>query len=249
MSESSPSHPIPLWALDAYLAGVLTPAGLDLADQATQEALAALRQENEQLTAVLFRLHCPDPGRLLNYQWGLAGVEERQVITNHLLRCPHCAADALQLGPEAVDRPAAGGLAQLLEDWRARFKRFIARPLPPHLAPVPLRHALAHKQESHQPGEGVFVDSRTHAFAVVELEDAAIILTQWHNADGRCTVQGQLLGIEPEQAAVLGDEGLLATTPIGEAGIFQFSDLPSRRLVTFCFSSPTLEIYVPLYHP
>lgn len=252
MSDSSTSKPVPMWALDAHLDGVSTPAGRPAEHETTRQTLDALRQENARLTAALFRLHCPEPDRLLNVQWGLAGTTETQVITSHLLRCPYCAADAAQLGPETIAQPTAGALAQLLADWRTRFQRWVARPLSPHLVPAPLRQALRDAEEKegegvwHTPEGGVFVDTRTHTFTVEGLEDAAIILTQWRNADGRCTVQGQLLGIaSPVEAAVVGDEGLLATATLGEASIFHWADLPPAQPYTFCFSSPTLEIYVP----
>ena len=50
-----------------------------------------------QLTARLYRLDCPTPVELGDYQLGLLPIEQKRSVAAHLVECPHCASEYAQL--------------------------------------------------------------------------------------------------------------------------------------------------------
>ena len=61
------------------------------------ERATALDQVQRKLTARLYRVDCPPPEALGEYQLGMLATEQRVSVARHLMSCPHCRQELEQL--------------------------------------------------------------------------------------------------------------------------------------------------------
>lgn len=108
------------WELEMLLEGEGTPemeAAL-AASPADQARLAALMDQTRALQAALFRVTCPAPLELGEYELGLLEAPRRVAVAAHLDECPHCAEEleGLTAALQAAVRPPAttGGLRRIV---------------------------------------------------------------------------------------------------------------------------------------
>jgi hypothetical protein len=129
MNESSCSHPSPLTDADLLMA---------LDDQANPEVTMHLSQcpacqerarrlsgLQHALTSSLYRIDCPAPLELGEYQMGLLPAGQSVMIARHASICPHCAQEIVTLlgfmaQPEPLAQPSP------LETARARLRVLVA---------------------------------------------------------------------------------------------------------------------------
>lgn len=64
---------------------------------ACQAQLTALAQREHRLTTAFYRLLCPSPLLLGEYQLKLLSTAEQATIADHLAQCPHCTEEVAQL--------------------------------------------------------------------------------------------------------------------------------------------------------
>lgn len=86
-------------ALLAYLAGDADAAITAHLAECTecQQRAAALASLEQRLTATLYRLACPSPLELGEYQLNLLSAADTRAVAAHLNQCPHCAAEIATL--------------------------------------------------------------------------------------------------------------------------------------------------------
>lgn len=231
------------WHLDAYVDGI-APAEIAAHVEncsACQQKVVAIRKENHQLNVSLFRYNCPDPDKLLNYQWGLLNDEDALQLSVHLARCPYCSQESQQLAPsEAEDQPASWAEQAIQKFFEKKLRLFVAHLSPYQLSPV--RHS--------EPEVAVVrgQSPTTQVYTITEL-DLDVILNRWIENDRTYILQGQLLGIKPDQlkefqVGLLQDDKQLATSPLTDAGVFKFSAIKSGNY-NLCFYTEQVQFYIP----
>lgn len=120
-----------------YLDGLTEGGGNPMIESEYHERLSQLRQQQQQLRQLLYRIECPSTMFIGEYQAGLLSAESRNQFEQHLTVCPHCSRelaairrfmaqvgpdlkDVLFAPPEKVARPLL--LARLLSSaaWQVR---------------------------------------------------------------------------------------------------------------------------------
>ena len=94
----------------SYLDG-LTDEGVNpFVESEYHERLSQLRQQQQQLQQLFYRMACPNTMIIGEYQAGLLAAESRNQFEQHLTLCPHCSRELAamrrfmaQLGPELKD--------------------------------------------------------------------------------------------------------------------------------------------------
>jgi hypothetical protein len=86
---------MPVEALVAYAFGEASPevAAHVAACPACQTAAADYTEMQREIGGRLFRLDCPTPHRLGEYELRLLPAEEQTLVAGHVRDCPHCAAE------------------------------------------------------------------------------------------------------------------------------------------------------------
>lgn len=248
MTHNEHGLPHPEWELDAYRKGDVAArvAARITGDRRAAEALAALQREDALFAATLYRITCPAPAQLLNFQWDMLEADARAVVAAHVADCPHCMAEALELAPEAAANIETD-VGTFIDKMLARLKIYVGRPQQgtPRVAPV--RQARDDAVEPETPAADMPVgdNTQTFTFAVSDL-DCDVILTRWRNPDGTLSLQGQLLG-EPELLAVpvhvraIADSRVLQSTTLDEAGTFRLEAIPAAPF-KLCFQSDAVTV-------
>ncbi|MCL4265796.1 MAG: hypothetical protein KJ069_21460 [Anaerolineae bacterium] len=134
--------PIEPWQVDAFLDGIYDEQVEKYIIEHGEAALqmAAIKDFDERMTALLYRVSCPETDALLNYQWGLLDEEESALIATHIAECAECQTEALALAVPAAttEKPSVtavikGKLPALSESLRT----FIGRLIPEEQVLVP----------------------------------------------------------------------------------------------------------------
>lgn len=229
------------WHLDAYVDG-FAPSDVmaHIEDCPTcRQKVAAIRKENDRLKTSLFRYNCPDTDQLLNYQWGLLPVEESLRVSTHLIKCSYCLQESQQLSPPLLEKQPeqkAGYITSKLQNFRLHIA---------HLAPYQLS-VVRHSEPELTVIRGQ--SPITQVYKIAEL-DMDIVLNHWLENDKTYFLQGQLLGIKPDQLVVfqvslLQDNEQLITSNLTDAGVFKFPSVKSGNY-HLCFYTEQVQFYIP----
>lgn len=244
MNECTIPNELEAWKLDAYVDGLSLPeVNIHLEKcPACRRKLDEIRQENDLFSMALSRLQCPDTDQLLNYSWNLLDEETSLLIAVHLAKCPHCMAESERLAPSTIKEQTNDALSSLsIAELGQRVRLFVAQLLPPH----PLSAVRFDRQMPLTTRGQV---SSTKIYAIAEL-DLDIVLDCWMEADQTCTVQGQLLGVKPEQiesfqVSLLKDQTRVVTQPLSNAGVFTISSVKPDRY-DLCFHTEQVQFCIP----
>lgn len=192
-----------------------------------------------RLTTQLYRVICPSPLELGEYQLGVLSTAQAQVLAQHLAECPHCAREAAQL------------------------KDYLAE-LAPALEPSPLERikerarVLVARLVSGGPGVGLFEQpALTPAYAGVrgeerepylyQAEDIQVVVEVQDDAEqpDRKVVLGLVIGAKPGElkAHLWQADQRAAVVPVDELGNFVILDLApgSYELI---LSGTEVEIHI-----
>jgi hypothetical protein len=163
-----------------------------------------------QLRAHLYRRTCPDTLTLGEYSLGMLPSDEMLSIANHLVECPHCAAESrgyTKFFAEPDTPPAARGML-------ATVRRLIALPL---VAPRP---ALAGLRGAGNTETAAYTADGINIFVSVQRESR-----------GRDFVLAGMLqpagmpGQENAKARLFDGDRLLQSEPIDDLGSFFFGGI------------------------
>lgn len=196
---------------------------------------ATIEQIDNKLSAILFRLDCPEPEVLLNYQWGLLEEEETLVVAAHLAECLHCTREAIQLAPPTNQGQTLSSLS--FETMKEKLRLFVGHlvPLNPILSSVRGHVATQTKMRGYASTNKVYI--------VDELE-WHVTISHYLEKDETYTLQGQLLGqMETFKASLLRENAPIATVDLNETGVFVFS-LISTGSYTLCFHTPQVKVFI-----
>ena len=162
------------------------------------------------LLSQLFRRSCPPSVTIGEFALGALAGEDARAVAEHLLECPHCAAErrsfaAFLAEPDELPQPE-GTVSRVL-------RRLLARPLEP-LAP-----AAALRGEE---------DEETASYATGGF-DLTIGVQQAARGSGRVVVGLLQEGMEPGSGAavrLLSGDRLLQSTSVDDLGNFILEDVP-----------------------
>lgn len=239
---------IEYWQLEAYVDGERTPDVVQHLKHcsACRDETVLLERTNAQLSALLFRLRCPDPEALLNYQWGLLPEKQALVIAAHLSECSHCYTEANRLHPPVLStskETTAKDINSVTGIFGQKLRLLVAQLLPgdPMLAPV---RSAKSELDSGTRGPA----STTDIYAVEEL-DWDIVLSYLVQSNATYTLQGQLLGVSAEQvnafkASLVHDDTVIGTVDLNEVGVFEFASLSTGEY-TLCFHTEQVKVCIP----
>ncbi len=176
--------------------------------------VAAYARAQKRLRRVLFRLECPPPETLADYELGRVSAEERVAFARHVVECPRCREELETLRRFMADQPPATARPGL----RERFRRVLAAPLA-----APLRPALATLRGADEGGLPTFSADGFRIKLTLNVEAGAsrttVIGLVWHNEDPAADVAGE--------ARLVADSAVAQTTPIDELGNFTFESVAS----------------------
>lgn len=185
-----------------------------------------------QLTTRLYRIICPDPLSLGEYQIDLLPSAQNKQIKQHLKHCPHCRQEIINLenylpDPLLDHRPS---LSQRIKIWIA--ERVSPEPMPA-LTGMP---AFALRGEAEDAGPLFYQAGDVQL--TLEIRDDP-------EHPGYKTILGLVLGTAlSEMAAHLWQEGRpLATNQVDELGNFIFSQLAAGQY-ELILAGPDMEIHV-----
>lgn len=240
MSECISPYTIEPWQLEAYVDGARDPVVVQHLTRcaACRQQIARYEQEEAQLSTGLFRLSCPEPGELLNYEWGLLNEKQSLSIGVHLAECIHCRQEASQLA-----FPHTLPLTDADDNGSPRLRLLVARLLPQNMMPAGVRSA---ETEAQLAARGR--PPTTKIYVVDEL-GWDITLTIWPEKGGTFTVQGQLLGVAADQvesfkASLSGEKTTIAEASLNEVGVFKLSAV-SPGNYTLSFETSQVKVYIP----
>ncbi len=130
------------WQLDAFLDGVYDEQveKYILEHDEAAKQMAAFKDFDTRMMALLHRESCPETDALLNYQWGLLDEEESVLIAAHIAECAECEMEAMALAmPQTVTEKSS--LSVTIKDklpaWGESLRTFIARLIPEEQVLVP----------------------------------------------------------------------------------------------------------------
>lgn len=191
-----------------------------------------MRQWQISLGARLFRAACPPSLEIGEYHLGLLSPERQLAVAQHLLDCPHCAAELADLRGFVADLgplPQAGPLAQARKQAQSFFARLVgggstAQPL-----------ALGLRGDEAAP-------------LIFEAGDAQIILEVVEDCEqaGRQTIVGLLIGLDDASVftARLWQAGQpSAASAVDSLGNFTFAGL-APATYDLILSSPAQDIHM-----
>lgn len=190
--------------------------------------------ENE-LTAALYRINCPDSTELGEYHLGLVGGSRAAFIDQHLNECPYCSREVAQL---------ASFLAQVESDLdfsaADRIKIWIARLAPEFPAGSgAATPALGFRGDAGETGSGRSL--------IFEAGDAQLMIdVQDDPGDAsRKSLIGLIIGVDPVglEARLWLDGRPAATAGVDDLGNFAFPDLKPGHY-ELIVTGPGMEIHV-----
>lgn len=181
----------------------------------------------DQLTAALYRVTCPEATELGEYHLALLPDKRRAIIQHHLSECPHCTRELTQL------RRYLDNLSPALDYTVAeKINLWIARLIPSgSLSGTP---ALALRGE----GEGPLTYEAGDAQLTIVIQDDP-------EQPGNKSLLGLVIGIETAglQAHLWQNATQLATTAVDELGNFALTPLAPGRY-ELILSGGDLEIHI-----
>ncbi len=221
--------------------GLATPEVTDHVRQCPhcrQKATRLVRLQ-EQLTAHLFRVACPAPEEVGEFQAGLLSRDHRAEVAQHLGECPHCALEMEQLQAYLADLSPDLEISPL-ERLKERAKVLVARlvtgggvsQLPLALAPVGIRGDEAGPAVYRAEDVEVLIEVQEDA----ERPDRKVLLGLVTGLEDAGQVQ--IIVVEPTSA------DLVANTSVDKLGNFIIPNLVPATY-DLVLSGPTLEIHIP----
>jgi hypothetical protein len=205
--------------------------------RSARQRLEGLARLTGKLTARLYRVVCPQPNELGEFQLALLPEHQQAAIQEHLTTCPHCQAELTQLQGYLADLAAdiEPSLAERIHTIIAQFVRGtlgagnLGTALPA-LAPLGIRGAISEPLVYQAEEQQIVIDLEEAASGQPELRDMLILLT------------GQTLQIATIQ--LYQDETLLAETSVDQAGNALLTDIASGEY-TMRIQSTQQEILIP----
>jgi anti-sigma factor RsiW len=219
----------------AYLDGEATAPVVAHLSQcpACRERARELAHLQARLTSHLYRLECPTPHELGEYQMGILTQAQAAAVAEHLIECPHCIAEVAQLNRYLADlsdelEPS------IVERVRVLVARLIGggtRAGTPALAP-----AMAGIR-----GE----DAEPLVYQAGDVQITIMIEPDTEQPD-RQMLLGLLVaaGTEAWQAQIWQAAQLIANAPVDPAGNFILADL-APGVYELTLHGPDLEIHIP----
>lgn len=202
----------------AYLDGNATPRVIEHLKSCAHCAaeVRSYRDAERGLRQILYRVDCPSPQTLGEYEMGLVSPTERQQIAAHVFGCDRCTDELRQLREFM-----AGGLLPVQpDDLAGTIRRIVATLLPSAVSPafVGLRGTSDGAARVYQAGNLLLAlewtaDARPGRFALVGLAMQEATMAQTDERD---------LADRPVRLIVDGTE---RTEWTDELGNFQFDDL------------------------
>jgi hypothetical protein len=194
----------------------------------------------ERLTRALYRINCPDPTELGEYQLQMISGDRAKFIKQHLAECPLCAREAAQLQDYLADLTADLEPGPL-ERVRHRLKVVVARLLDSASAsglsgPAALAPAYAGLRGAE---EGPLVYQAGELQVVIQVHEDA-------DRPGRQTIVGLVTGLSDPQGVMVhlwqaGQQ--LLTVPVDDLGNFEISDLAPAGY-ELILGGPETEIHI-----
>ncbi len=198
--------------------------------------LEEARQFELSLKARLFRIECPKPDELGDYQLARISGERIQAIEAHLTRCPHCRSELEEirtfLREEIASPPTRRPVPRRVENDRRPSRNWL-QTLATLLPPVP---------------QAVLRGASNERIIRAQTEDGTMVRLAAHVEDDRVVVQGQILGdpavwvgalVEVRQA-----DHLRVITTVLESGQFRFELASTDDLIRLKISSATGSMIV-----
>lgn len=184
----------------------------------------------DKLTAILYRVLCPDPVELGEYHLGVLDNDRRTRIKNHLDECPHCMAEVrtLQGFMEDVSRELELGLSDQVRVW-------IAERMPNLSGGGTLTPAFGLRGDEQS---GPLFYQAGEAQLTLEIQDDP-------NQPDRKSLLGLVIGVEPSelQASLFLANQLVQSSSVDELGNFGF-DLLETGSYELIINAPDVEIQV-----
>lgn len=179
----------------------------------------ALNQAQKALTARLYRVDCPSPEELGEYQLGMLAAEQRTSMARHLMTCPHCRLEVEQI-KIYLSELAPAARTSPLEQVRVLVAKLIGQGEAGERADAPgFAPAYAALRGG---GEGPIT---------LEADGVLIVLDLEAGREGSVTIQGQVAA--DDQARWTGaqveahQEGeVRMTTTVDDLGAFRLEALP-----------------------
>jgi hypothetical protein len=188
----------------------------------------------------MYRIDCPAPQELGEYQLGMLPAEQAGAVAQHLAECPHCTREVAQLEDYLADLAPDLELSPL-EHARERVRVLIARLVSGGLEGSLLAQptlAPAYAGLRGEEGEPIIYEA-DQVQVVIEVHDDP-------DRPDRMTILGLVLGLdEPASAEVhlWGADQRLASVSVEETANFVFPDLVPGHY-ELILSGPDLEIHI-----
>lgn len=204
-----------------------------------REEAHRLARLHGRLTAQLYRVICPSPVELGEYQLGVLSPAQAEVVAQHLAECPHCTREVAQLKDYLVELTPAlepSPLERIKERARVLVARLVNGGLKAGLLAQPaLAPAYAGVRGKR---EEPYLYQADDVQIAVEVQDDA-------ERPDRRVILGLIIGMEPAglEAHLWQAEQRVAVVSVDELGNFVISDLApgSYELI---LSSPEVEIHI-----
>ena len=226
-------------ALLTYIDGEARPdivAHLERCSHCRERAHRLARLQG-RLTSLLYRIECPSPLELGEYNLGILPAARMEAIAHHLDICPHCRREVAQLESylaKLAPPPEPNPLEQVVEHVRVLVARLVSGGLP---GPVALAPAYTGTRGDEPAATRVYQADNVRVIVETEAD---------MERPGHSTVLGLVIGLE----AVRGFEAHLwqtgrrvTTTSIDELGNFVIPGLLPGEY-ELILASPDLEIHI-----
>ena len=205
-----------------------------------RDEVRRLSRFQDRLTTQLYRLTCPSPGELGDYQLNVLPPDRTAAVAMHLSTCPHCAQEVVQL-KDYLSTLAPTLKPGPIEQVRNRVKVLVARlsgdgPAGGSVWQLTLGPAgMAVRGADNGPG---IYTTDNNVQVAVEVQDDA-------ERPGRKVILGLVIGTEPNdlKAHLWRVEQPVAIVPVDELGNFVFPNL-HRGNYELILSGPEVEIHI-----
>ena len=204
-----------------------------------REKARCLIHLQDHLMARLYRIACPPPVELGEYYLDVLPRDQAAAVAQHLVECPHCARELVQLKGYLAELATAeepGPVERIKERVRVLVARLVSGGVEVGLLGRP---ALAPAYVGVRGGEGEpYLYQADEVQVAIEVQDDA-------DRPGRRVVMGLVIGMEPGglDAHLWRAARPVATVPVDELGNFIIPDLGpgSYELI---LSGPEMEIHI-----
>jgi hypothetical protein len=180
------------------------------------------------LTRKLYRIDCPDPLELGEYQLKTLASARRSQVAEHLVVCPHCRRELASL-----DQYLASLAPELELSLTERVQVWIAQ-------------LLSDGSGAWSPAFGMRGDSGAGWVSTYQAGDAQATLEIQVETDGTRVLLGLVIGIDPQgYQAYLGQDGQsIQQTALDELGNFVFNGI-QPGVYDLVLRTETAEIHFP----